>query len=141
MRATFWYTHRELGIKARMIHAHANELPTDIGHFDVVVLAAVLLHTRNPHDIIEQCARLAKTIIIVEPFYADLENKGPLIRFHPKVRDRVDLFTWWHFSTSFMCEYLRILGFDRLRIGKHDQRDLQAGRAADMFTLIASRSA
>lgn len=139
LRSTFWFTHRALQLRAKMVHAHATDLPHDLGRFDVVVLASVLLHTKNPHDVIRQCAQFADTMLIVEPLYLDLEDKGPVIRFHPNTSDRLDSCTWWHFSTSFVREYLNVLGFTQSRMFLHRQRNAEVGRDADMFTMIASR--
>jgi hypothetical protein len=49
-------------------------LPAALGEFDIAVMEAVLLHCRDPLRIVQECAKRAKLLIIVDKFHAELEG-------------------------------------------------------------------
>jgi O-methyltransferase len=100
IRNTWWYTHRAFGLKARAVYADACALPEALGKFDVAVLAAVLLHTSNPHKIMAECAKHADAIIVTEVRYWDIEDTAkPVIRLAPTAGNRM-WDDWWHLTTA-----------------------------------------
>ncbi len=40
----FWYTYKALNFKAKVIYSHINNLPVNIGIYDVSLMSLVLLH-------------------------------------------------------------------------------------------------
>ena len=66
IRETFWFTHHAFDLKARVVYADACNLPAELGRFDIALLAAVLLHTINPLQVVEQCAKRASMIVITD---------------------------------------------------------------------------
>jgi O-methyltransferase len=139
IRNTWWYTHRAFGLRAKAVYADAYRLPDELGEFDVAVLAAVLLHTRSPQTIVEQCAKRAKAVIITEVASPDLEATGTgVIRLHP-TRENRDWGVWWHLSSAFFTQYLRVLGFERNTVTYHKQREVRQNIDASFFTVVAQR--
>jgi hypothetical protein len=117
MRNGFWFAHRALGSRAKVYYGTVDTLPTSVGRFDVALLAAVLLHCRDPLTVIDVCASRADTLIIVEVLWEDLEGQA-VQRLAPSSQNR-DWSVWWHFSTSFFRNYLAVIGFSRLQITTH----------------------
>lgn len=138
IRKTFWATHRAFGLKAKAVYADAYDIPRELGRFDVAVMAAVLLHTSNPQKIIAECAALAKTIIVTEVLYPDLEPCGAIMRLHP-TRENKAWDIWWHLTPAFVSEYLSVLGFSDQTVTRHQQRQAKHEAEVDFFTVVASR--
>jgi O-methyltransferase len=142
----WWYTHRELGLGAKMVYAPIYELPGDLGRFDVSVFGAVLLHLRRPFDALAEAARLTDRMIVVtdmvDPELRD-ETRA-VVCFNP-ARHSHPTTLWWGFSPAAIVEYLRVLGFPNARTTWHEQlhhfdHDRSApARPAEMFTVVAER--
>jgi SAM-dependent methyltransferase len=146
MRNGFWFAHRRLGSKARVHYGSAYDLPAALGRFDVAIMAAVLLHNRDPLGIIANCARITdRAIVIVDQYDAQLDGlHQPLLGFCPTRENRM-VHTWWHLSPRLLREYLRCLGFEPAHFAVHtEQFAPEPGgptQPQDHFTLIAERPA
>jgi SAM-dependent methyltransferase len=140
IKNTFWYTHTAFDLKAKVVYADAGALPDELGDFDIVLLGAVLLHVSDPHRILAGCAKRARTLIITEVMYPDIEAQGaPLLRLHPTPENK-DWGTWWHFTSTFFTQYLGVLGFEKQAVTFHKQRAVQQNLDVDFFTVVASRA-
>src|SRR5262249_31609464 len=82
LKRSFWFSHTALHSKTKMYYGNVYNLPAALGEFDIAVMAAVLLHCRDPIGIVEQCGKRAKTLIIVDKFHPDLEG-APVCRLAP----------------------------------------------------------
>jgi hypothetical protein len=129
-----------LASKAKVHYGDVYSLPEELGSFDVAVMAAVLRHTRDPLRIIEGCARHADNLVITEMFFPDLDG-APVARLVPS-HDSRTWDTWWDFSPDLLTQFLRVLGFDRIVLSRHEQPFLSDGikHPIPFFTLVASRS-
>jgi hypothetical protein len=135
IKNSWWYSREALGGKARLLYGDVYKLPDTLGEFDVAVLAAVLLHTRSPVEIMAQCAKRAKAILVVEGFWPKIE-RHPVCKLVPSKHFR-QLDTWWQFSTKFFRQYLDVLGYDAQEPTMHAQ--LCRGKLLPQFTMIAHR--
>ena len=135
LKNSYWFSHAALKSKAKVHYGDAYNLPAALGEFDIAVMGALLLHCRNPLRIVEQCGKRAKTLIIVDKFYPDLEG-APVCRLAPTPENFL-WHTWWHFSTLFFIQFLAVMGFTTSKCSKHEQ--YHRGRAHTLFTLIARR--
>lgn len=138
VRNSFWYAHHALSSGVRMVEADAYHLPDSLGTFDVGVLGSVLLHCRNPFDMIESVGRhVGKTMVVTEEYRPSL---GPepvcLLQAHTGVQ-QVD--TWWVFSPQFFVSVLGLLGFTQARVVLHTQQQPAHNRAVTMFTVVGER--
>ena len=136
IKNSWWFVHAAFKSRAQMIYADAYAMP-DMGQFDVALMGAVLLHTRAPLQIVEQCAKRAKTIIITDLLFPDLESCGPVCCLSPTAENK-DWGTWWHFSTAFFAQYLRVLGYPDPVVTTHTQQS--EGQAIPCFTVTATRA-
>ncbi|HEU0207793.1 MAG TPA: hypothetical protein VFQ78_02340 [Candidatus Udaeobacter sp.] len=135
LKNSYWFCHAALQSKAKVHYGDAYNLPGALGEFDIAVMAAVLLHCRDPLCIIEQCGKRATTLIIVDMFYPELEG-APVCRFAPTPENFL-WHTWWHFSTQFFTQFLAVMGFDTLEASRH--RQLHRQRAHTLFTIVGRR--
>ena len=135
LKRSYWFSHAALHSKAKMYYGDVYNFPAALGEFDIAVMAAVLLHCRDPLRIVEQCGERAKTVIIVDKLYPDLEG-SPVCRLAPTAENFV-WHTWWHFSTQFLTQFLAVMGFTTSEPSKHEQ--YHRGRAHTLFTLVARR--
>jgi len=135
LKNSYWFGHAAQRSKARVYYGNVYNLPTALGEFDIAVMAAVLLHCRDPLRIFEQCRKRAKTLIIVDKFHPDLEG-APICRLAPTPENFL-WHTWWHFSTQFFTQFLAVMGFTTSEPTTHEQ--LHRGRANTLFTLVGRR--
>jgi SAM-dependent methyltransferase len=133
LKSSFWLTHAAHHSKARVLYADAYNIPEEIGAFDVALMGSVLLHTRGPLQIVEQCAKRAATLIITDLLYPDLEG-SPVCRLNPSVENG-SWDTWWHFSSDFFVQFLRVLGYKQTSTTTHIQK--YRGNPASLFTVLA----
>jgi hypothetical protein len=137
-RNSYWFCHRAHGSKARVHYGNGYNVPGELGKFDIAVLACVLLHTKSPLTILENCARVTQEkIIIVEPFRAGQLAQVPA-EFLPRNNEE-GWDTWWAFSPKFFVDVLRSMGFTYSRVTFHTQQCV--GKPVHMFTVVASRNA
>jgi hypothetical protein len=85
-------------------------LPDEIGTFDIALMGAVLLHTRAPLQIVEECGKRSNTVIIADRYIAELEGQ-PVCRLIPTAENADAFDSWWFFSTAFFTQFLGIMGF------------------------------
>lgn len=135
LKNAWWLAHAAHRSSAKVWYGSAYELSDELGHFDVSVLAAVLLHTHSPLKIVEQCARRTDQLVITELYQPELAGR-PVCQLVPTLENRV-WDTWWQFSPEFFVQFVRVLGFNNTRTTTHDQlfRDV----ATTWFTVVATR--
>ena len=132
LKNSYWFSHAAHGSKAKVYYGDVYNLPDALGEFDIAVMAAVLLHCRDPLRIVEQCGRMARLLIITDGFHADLEGK-PVCRLVP-TPEKFLWDTWWHFSTQFFTQFLRVMGFTTTQTSTHQQ--YHRGKAHTLFTVV-----
>ncbi|NDZ14503.1 hypothetical protein C7T35_18165 [Variovorax sp. WS11] len=136
LKNSWWFNHAAYNSKAQLAYADAYNLPAAIDDFDVAVMGSLLLHTRAPLQIVEQCANRAKSLIITDLYFPELEG-SPICRLVPNAENnRWD--TWWEFSTDFLVHFLGAMGFKSAKVSTHTQPHL--GRAYELFTIVATRA-
>jgi O-methyltransferase len=135
LKNSYWLSHAAFRSKANVFYGDVYNLPAALGKFDVAVMAAVLLHCRDPLRIVEECGKLANTLVIVDKFYPDLDG-APLCRLAPTPENFL-WHTWWHFSTQFFTQFLAVMGFARSEASTHQQ--YHRGRAHTLFTIVGGR--
>jgi O-methyltransferase len=135
LKNSYWLSHAALSSKARVYYGDVYNLPAALGQFDIAVMAAVLLHCRDPLRILEQCGKMAKRLIIVDKSHPDLEG-APVCRLAPTPENFL-WHTWWHFSTHFFTQFLKVMGFTASERTTHQQ--FHRGRPHTLFTLVGRR--
>jgi O-methyltransferase len=132
LKNSYWFSHAALQSKARVYYGDVYKLPAALGQFDIAVMAAVLLHCRDPLRIVEQCGKMARLVVITDMFHPDLEG-SPVCRLAPTPQKFL-WDTWWHFSTQFFTQFLAVMGFTATQTSTH--RQCHRGRAHTLFTIV-----
>jgi O-methyltransferase len=132
LKNSYWFSHAALQSKARVYYGDAYNLPAALGEFDIAVMGAVLLHCRDPLRIVEQCAKRAKLLIIVDKFHPDVEGAA-ICRLAP-TRENLLWHTWWHFSTQFFTQFLAVMDVTATETSTHQQ--YHRGKAHKLFTVV-----
>jgi len=136
IKNSYWFLHRAFGSKAKVHYGDTYELPRELGDFDISVLACILLHSKYPHTILENCARLTRQkIVITEPF-RQRQLMQSSMEFLPVGKRWWD--TWWGFSPKFFMDVLSTMGFNHSKVTYHTQK--QFDMPEHMFTVVASRT-
>ncbi len=66
-RNAFWYAHKALKSKSRMLITHANNIPKELELHDIGIIFSVLLHIRDPFLALQRmCSHLNEKIVITE---------------------------------------------------------------------------
>ncbi|AOS79401.1 MULTISPECIES: glycosyltransferase [Hydrogenophaga] len=139
VRNSFWYAHHTFGSRVRMIEADPYDLPEDVGPYDVSVLAAVLLHTRRPFDMLQSVAeRTRKTVIVTEVHDPTLGHL-PLQQLRPRKGAEEQVDTWWTFTPQYFVSALALLGFTQAQVSYHRLSYPSEKRELPMFTVIGER--
>jgi O-methyltransferase len=136
LKNSYWFSHAAHESKAKVYYGDVYNLPAALGQFDIAVMGSVLLHCRDPLRIVEQCAKMARSLIITDIFYPDLEGT-PVCRLAPTPQNFL-WDTWWLFSTQFFTQFLAVMGFTTAEIVTHEQH--RVGGAHTVFTIVAKRS-
>ncbi len=141
-RNGYWFTHERIGSKARVHYGDVYDLPDALGHFDYAVIAAVLLHVRDPLRVVEQCARLAQNLIITDVHHEDMpDDKAYMEWFSTKQHPAPHV--WFKFSPYVFVRFAEVLGFDGSTVTFHEQQYVADGppRPGLMFTVVSTRGA
>jgi O-methyltransferase len=135
LKNSYWFSHAALQSKARLYYGDVYNLPAALGQFDIAIMGSVLLHCRDPLRIVEQCGKIARTVIITDMFHQDLEG-APVCRLAPNPQNFL-WHTWWHFSTQFFTQFLAVMGFATSEILRHQQP--HRGKPYTLFTVVGRR--
>jgi hypothetical protein len=139
----FWYAHEQRRSKARLVHGTAYDVPYEIGRFDVVTLAAILLHLRDPFGALENAISFTgKSVIITEAvpnFIGENLQHLPLAYFMPdKSRRRPHGgWTWWQMTAEVYLRFLELKGFRIISNTSAFYKHMAGPRK--LYTLVAER--
>jgi O-methyltransferase len=142
LRNAWWLTRELSGGHAQVHYGSAYTLPGALGRFDVSVMACILLHTRDPLRILQNCAdRTDEALVIVERHFPELGN-APVARLVPTAENGI-WDTWWDFTPELFVEFTRVLGFTDVEVTYHEQlfvgADREHGHVMPLFTVVARR--
>ncbi len=142
IRDAYWYAHEATGSKAKVYYGDVYALPDALGHFDYAVIAAVLLHLRDPLRAVEQCARLADNLIITDVHHEDIPDDKAYMEWF-STKDYKAPHVWFKFSPYLFVRFAEVLGFDESTVTFHDQLYTAEGppRPGLMFTVVSRRDA
>jgi SAM-dependent methyltransferase len=135
LKNSYWFSHAAHHSRAKVYYGDVYNLPAALGKFDIAVMAAVLLHCRDPLRIVEQCGKMANSLIIADKFHPDLED-APICRLAPTPQNFL-WHTWWHFSTQFFTQFLAVMGFTVSETLTHEQ--YHRGKAHRLFTIVGRK--
>jgi hypothetical protein len=155
LRNSYWYSHRVLGSRARVVYGSVYAVPAAIGPVDVSTFGSILLHLRDPFLALANAARLTRETVVVTdlapaptafarpPWWRRLFHRSRSLRPaclsflpSPDQPDQVD--TWWRLTPEIVERFLQVLGFERCQVSHHTQP--YQGQPHDLFTVVAQRT-
>ncbi len=137
LRNSFWFAHHAFNSQAKVWYGDTYNLPDALGHFDVALMASVLLHTKSPLEIMAQCAKRASTLIVIEPCFEELEGRA-VCRLQPTAENKT-WDAWWHLSSDIIRQFASVLGFTKVTMSKHSHVRPRGDKSVPFFTVIASK--
>ena len=154
-RNAFWYAHKALNSKSKLIICHINNLPDEVEIQDIGIIFSVLLHIRDPYTaLLRMCSHIREKIVITElggynmrdtlfnaipRFFRKRFSKPslPYMRFLPS--EAKGGAVWWAFNQETVIAMLKLLGFGKTEIIYHDYRD-KNGMKVFQWTVIGERT-
>ena len=152
-RNAFWYAHKANNSNSKLIECHINDLPDDIGFYDISTICAVLLHLQNPYLAMQKMLSHTKEKIIITEIggYTRIKSYRNILRnlikkFKPTpppsmtflpVQNRAP-FKWWQLSPEIIINIANILGFEKSTVSYHKQ--IAGGETIWMFTVVCERT-
>jgi len=138
---SFWLTHERAGLRAKVWHGDVRKMPVDIGHHDIGLIGAVMLHCRDPLGLLLATAARCDTIVFTDAWHPWMAaTQEPFAKLVP-TEANMNTHTWWEFSPSMISNILGVLGFDASGPVRH--RALLKGNQDapyQLYTLVASRT-
>jgi hypothetical protein len=108
LKRSYWYMHHCLNSRTKVFYGDIENLPRELGHFDIVLFGSVLEHLPDHIQAIGSAALLTDMIIITGPL---AESEAPIAQFaghagHPEAN-----FSFWRYSLAVYREVFGMLGF------------------------------
>ncbi len=125
--------------RARMVYGDALELSKHLEPHDIVLIAQMLVHVRDPLKVLEEASKVAReTIIIVE---GSFESDFPLARYYGVQFPGTN--SWWHLSTSLYRDALSTFGFTlkRSSMSTYQCNHPSCYGMQQIWTFVAERAA
>jgi SAM-dependent methyltransferase len=144
---SWWYLHRRLGSRAKVVYGDIYDLPGDLGTFDVATFGCICLHLRDPIQAIEEAARRGRpqTIIVTDCWRDPDTMMDNIMRPFP-AGEGSRWVVWWQISAGAIVEVLKIMGYADVTVTTHTQLHLHGHDPANpwveepMFTVVAHRT-
>jgi hypothetical protein len=138
MKSSYWYMWHALNSRAKAFYGDIENLPPELGHFDVVLFGSVLEHLPDHIQAIGTAAALTDTIIITGPMS---DNDLMIAEFAGRSENPEANFSFWRYSIGAYREVLAIAGFkiDQVTCAKY-RCLLDGGRDIELPTLVARRA-
>lgn len=140
MKNGYWLAHRLLRSRARACYGDVYAIPPALGQFDVVVVAQILVHLRDPVGALTSAASRSDDYLIVTE--GAMRTLLPIAYFYPQP-GRVDADkTWWRYSVGLYRRLLRIVGFEVERVshGRYTCMIDGAPTRKPVTTIVARRT-
>ena len=149
----FWYAHKAFNSKSKLIHSHINDIPPELGIYDISMLSSVLLHLQNPFLGMKNMLRHTNEKVIVTELggYERIKSfrnimlnlikkisplTPPSMTYLPSTNKKP--FVWWKFSPEIISNMASTLGFEKNTITYHKQT--VDGHNSWFFTVVCERT-
>jgi len=136
----FWFCHRLLNSRARVVYGDVYHIPREIGKVDIVTYGSILLHLRDPFLALQQGLKFARETVIVTEILRDPSDgiKGPFIKFLPNAETLEPKAAWWDLKPPAIVRMLGVLGFEDVKVSIHTQE--YNGEKKSLYTVVGHRT-
>ena len=141
LRRSWWFVMGGLGLEAPVVYAERDQLPDDLGTFDVALLPCVLSRCADPLLVLRRAAELSDdTVVVTEPVDPQLdglydETGSALAALLPP--PRLPAGPRWALSASLLGRLLDQSGFSHQVVTHHEPRRM--GQTGRYVTIVARR--
>lgn len=132
----YWYMHHTLGSSAKVYYGDIENLPRELGHFDVALFGSVLEHLPDHIQAIGSAALLTDTIIIVTPIHSS-EQTTALFAGSAACPDAN--FSFWRYSLPVYREIFAICGFYIVTVTEGRYLFRESNEEVERTTIVACR--
>jgi tRNA (mo5U34)-methyltransferase len=117
-KAPFNYAHERLRSRVRSLDIDVPALTVEAvgGQFDTVLFAGVLYHVKDPLQCLENVAKLAREVLVVETVTASNDNPKPVMQFFLDGAMGGDASNYWAPNTVCLEHILRACGFKSIEV-------------------------
>jgi SAM-dependent methyltransferase len=136
LKSSYWYMHHSLRSKAKVFYGDIENLPRDLGHFDVALFGSVLEHLPDHIQPIGSAALLSDMIIITGPMTdsealtADFAGHAG----HPEAN-----YSFWRYSLGVYQQIFAMVGFRITNITRASYHFVLENQEIEIPTIIACR--
>ena len=136
----YWFAHRRLASKARVVYGSVYAIPEAIGAVDIAVFGSILLHLRDPFLALQNgCRLVSQTVIVSEELRGPAATASePILGFLPDAKTLEPKDTWWDIKPEWVVRVLGVLGFEETTLTLHKQ--IYEGREVDQYTVVGRRT-
>ena len=150
----YWYAHKAFNSKSKLIHSHVNDLPAELGIYDISLMCSVLMHIQNPFLGMKNILRHTKEKVIItevggykriKSFHNIIRNLIRKTMLPPEVPSMTYLprqgkkpFVWWKLSPKIISNMASTLGFEKNTVTYHKQT--VDGHNIFFFTAVCERT-
>ena len=126
-KAGFDFAHAALGSKVESRELDLHEVtPEAVGLFDVVLLAGVLYHIKDPLTVLERAAAVTKECLVVETALGAMNTPEPAMTLLNAMDYNVDPTNFWAPNPACVMAMMRMAGFKRVMMAEHPMIPLSA---------------
>jgi len=159
-RNAFWYAHKALNSKSKLIISHINNLPNEVEVHDIGIIFSVFCHIRDPFLALQRMtSHIREKIVITE--LGGYTRRNTLINFIPNLLNKIFsklikkkyalssmhflprygriASKWWKYSPDSIIEMIKLLGFGKSTVNYHYYLD-KKGKKVFQFTVVGERT-
>jgi len=136
---SYWFAHHYFKSRARVVHGNIRNLSAIVPISDIVLLGQILVHVRDPLEIIRQASLVAGEHLVITEGSFDSQSS---IAAFLGTGDATDIHSWWHLSSGLYQRWLSVLGFKIIKATKNKYRcnDPTLLGQVEVWTFVARRN-
>jgi hypothetical protein len=136
----YWFCHRLLSSKAKVVYGNVYRIPEQIGPVDVAVYGSILLHLRDPFLALQSGLKLTREAVIVSELLRGqvVPTTEPYLGFLPDAATIEPKDTWWDLRPELIVRMIGVLGFQDVTVTQHIQKYEE--RDNMMYTVVGRRT-
>jgi len=139
LRRSYWYAHKQHQSKARAAYGTLHAMPNWLGAYDVTLIGSVLQHLRDPFLAIQEADKHTKHTLIISEAYCDSMDPVLLFQAQPE-ESKPQFWTWWTFSSAFLVNAMKVLGYRDIEISKPFQlKNVRCGFDVESITVRGTK--
>lgn len=135
MRNGYWLAHAANKSRAKVIYGDIYQLSDQVPVHDIVLIGQILVHLRDPLEVLRQASLVAMdTLIVTEgSFHSD----QPVSVF---LGSQQNWYSWWHISDELYRRWFALLGFEIVSITRNKFTCSQSPEPQELWTFVARRT-